>query len=243
MTVASSGVAALLLAGGRTAHSRFKIPILIDQTTLCDIKRGTHLANLIRDTSLIIWDEALMTSRRCFECLDRTLRDLLSCDDPFLANVPFGGIIVVLGGDFRQILPLIEGGSRPEIVDATITNSPIWKSVLVLRLSINMRLSMPGADPVLQQGVALFSKWVLDLGNGKLPATKREGESETTWIKIPDDLLIHTDRDNISAIVLSTYTYFLANYDKPGYLRERAILTPTNEVAEKVNIHVMSLVP
>ena len=154
-----------------------------------------------------------------------------------------GGEIVVLGGDFRQILPVIEGGSRPKIVDATITNSPIWKSVLVLRLSINMRLSMPGADPVLHQDVALFSKWVLDLGNGKLPTPKREGESEATWIKIPDDLLIHTDGDNISAIVSLTYTDFLASFDKPGYLRERAILTPTNEVDEKVNIHVMSLMP
>src|SRR3954468_106548 len=42
LTVASSGVAALLLAGGRTAHSRFKIPLQLDQTTLCEIKRGTH---------------------------------------------------------------------------------------------------------------------------------------------------------------------------------------------------------
>lgn len=243
LTVASSGVAALLLAGGRTAHSRFKIPLQIDQTTLCDIKRGTHLCNLLKDTSLIIWDEALMTNRRCFECLDRTLRDLLLFDDPLLADVPFGGKIVVLGGDLRQILPVIEGGSRPEIVDAAVTNSPLWKSISVLRLSINMRLSMPTAEPILQQSVAVFSKWVLDLGDGKLPATKREGETEATWIEIPDDLLIHTDDDNISAIVSATYTDFLMNYKSSGYLRERAILTPTNEVAEKVNTHILSMVP
>jgi hypothetical protein len=45
--VASSGVASLLLPGGRTAHSRFKIPIVIDDASVCSIKRGTFLADLI----------------------------------------------------------------------------------------------------------------------------------------------------------------------------------------------------
>jgi hypothetical protein len=31
LTVASSGIAALLIPGGRTAHSRFGIPIMIDE--------------------------------------------------------------------------------------------------------------------------------------------------------------------------------------------------------------------
>lgn len=47
LTVASSGVASLLLPGGRTAHSRFKIPCHLDDDTVCDIKRGTMLAELI----------------------------------------------------------------------------------------------------------------------------------------------------------------------------------------------------
>jgi hypothetical protein len=42
-------------------------------------------------------------------------------DDLSLADVPFGGKVVVLGGDLRQILPVIEGGSRPQIIDAAIT--------------------------------------------------------------------------------------------------------------------------
>jgi hypothetical protein len=70
LAVASSGVASLLLPGGRTAHSRFKIPVDLDETAICDIRRGTTLADLIKKTSLIIWDEALMTHRRCFEALD-----------------------------------------------------------------------------------------------------------------------------------------------------------------------------
>ena len=38
LTVASSGVASLLLPNGRTAHSRFRIPIDIDELSTCDIK-------------------------------------------------------------------------------------------------------------------------------------------------------------------------------------------------------------
>ena len=58
LTVASSGVASLLLPNGRTAHSRFRIPIDVDELSMCDIKRGTKLADLIAITDLIIWDEA-----------------------------------------------------------------------------------------------------------------------------------------------------------------------------------------
>jgi len=64
LTVASSGVAALLLPGGRTAHSRFKIPCDLDDASVCDIRRGTMLAELIQNTCLIIWDEALMTNKK-----------------------------------------------------------------------------------------------------------------------------------------------------------------------------------
>jgi hypothetical protein len=54
LAVASSGVASLLLPGGRTAHSRFKIPCDLDNSSICDIKRGTMLAELIQTASLII---------------------------------------------------------------------------------------------------------------------------------------------------------------------------------------------
>uniref|UniRef100_K3ZNF2 ATP-dependent DNA helicase n=1 Tax=Setaria italica TaxID=4555 RepID=K3ZNF2_SETIT len=109
LAVTSSGVASLLLQGGRTADSRFKIPIDIDETTICDIKRGTMLADLVKKTSLIIWDEALMTHKRCFEALDRSLRDIMSENDADMRLLPFGGMVVVLGGYLRQLLPAVEG--------------------------------------------------------------------------------------------------------------------------------------
>jgi hypothetical protein len=243
LTVASSGVASLLLPGGRTAHSRFKIPIDLDNNGVCDIRKSTMLSTLIESASLIIWDEALMTHRKCFEALDRTLRDVLSSNDASLSNVPFGGKIVVLGGDLRQILPVIEGGTRSQVVNAAITNSPLWHDIIVLHLTINMRLAVQSMDTNVQDEAANFAAWVLSIGDGKVPAVARQGESEPTWITIPSEHLVHTDCDKVTAIVDSVYVDFLRRYSDPNYLKERAILTPTNEIAEDVNEHVLSMVP
>jgi len=76
IAVASSRIAALLLPGGRTAHSRFQIPINVTDTSTCAFKQGSHLAKLMTRASLIIWDEAPMAHRNCFEAVDRSLRDI-----------------------------------------------------------------------------------------------------------------------------------------------------------------------
>ena len=60
MALASSGIASLLLDGGRTAHFRLKIPMKCTEETTCDIKQNSKLANLIQNTKLFIWDEAPM---------------------------------------------------------------------------------------------------------------------------------------------------------------------------------------
>lgn len=65
-----------------------------------------------------------MTYRKCFEALDRTFRELLSIDDFSIACVAFGGNVIVLGGDLRQILS-DKGGTRSQIIDAAIINSPL----------------------------------------------------------------------------------------------------------------------
>jgi len=61
LCVASSGIAALLLPGGRTAHSTFSIPVqgLADDSS-CQIDKGSKQADMLRQVRLIIWDEAPM---------------------------------------------------------------------------------------------------------------------------------------------------------------------------------------
>ncbi|XP_028193267.1 uncharacterized protein LOC114378874 [Glycine soja] len=116
--VASSGIASLLLPGGRTTHSKFKIPVPIFEDSTCNIHQGTQLAELLNEASLIIWDEVPMAHKFYFEALDQSLRDVIKAKSS--SDKIFGGKVMVFGGDFRQILPVIPKGSQSDIVNATI---------------------------------------------------------------------------------------------------------------------------
>lgn len=70
LATAISGVAASILPGGRTAHSRFKIPIDLDENANCNISKESSLAGLIRDAKLIVWDEVSMAKRRMLEVFE-----------------------------------------------------------------------------------------------------------------------------------------------------------------------------
>jgi ATP-dependent DNA helicase PIF1 len=103
LNAASSGITALLLPGGRTAHSTLKVPIEINEASSLTMEKDSPRVDLVRATKLIIWDEAPMMHRWCFEAVDQSLRDIMSKNDPLNEFRPFGGMTVVLGGDFKQI--------------------------------------------------------------------------------------------------------------------------------------------
>ncbi|XP_068340341.1 uncharacterized protein [Pyrus communis] len=83
LATASSGIAATILLGGRTAHSKFKIPLSLDASSMCSIGKQSDLAKLIQKAKTIIWDEATMTHPHAFKALDRMFRDLTDIDLPF----------------------------------------------------------------------------------------------------------------------------------------------------------------
>ncbi|XP_040987841.1 ATP-dependent DNA helicase PIF2-like [Juglans microcarpa x Juglans regia] len=95
LATASSGIAVSILPGGRTAHSRFKIPLNADKDSTCNVIKQGSLAKLLRLAKLIIWDEAPMSTKYSIEALDKMLRDINDID------LPFGGKVIVFGGDFR----------------------------------------------------------------------------------------------------------------------------------------------
>jgi ATP-dependent DNA helicase PIF1 len=51
-----------------------------------------------------------MTKRQNVEALDNSLRDIMG-----RSNLPFGGKTIVLGGDFRQVLPIVRKGFRAQM--------------------------------------------------------------------------------------------------------------------------------
>ncbi|WVZ94526.1 hypothetical protein U9M48_040407 [Paspalum notatum var. saurae] len=103
VATATSGVAASIMLGGRTAHSRFKIPLTIYDGLSCSFTKQSGTAKLLKEASLIIWDDATMTRRQAVEALDNSMRDVMNALDRKT---------IVFGGDFRQVLPVIRKGSR-----------------------------------------------------------------------------------------------------------------------------------
>ncbi|KAG6713098.1 hypothetical protein I3842_05G134100 [Carya illinoinensis] len=215
LATASSGVAASILPGGRTAHSRFKIPLDTDEHNMCCVSKQSAIAKLLRVARLIIWDEAPMSRKQHIEALDKMLRDIND------SELIFGGKVIVFGGDFRQVLPVVRKGTRQEHVDASLVSSYLWPTLIKFHLTENMRARL---DPV-------FSEYVLELGNGMPPITVDE------TIKIPDGMLVPYEDDCtsldhlIDAVFHDIHEYSINISD----MMNRAILTPKNSYVDEIN--------
>ena len=95
---------------------------------ICSTKKGTALSRVIQKGKATVVDKAPMTNKLAFEALDRILRDLTGKDQPM------GGMCMLLCGDFQQILPVIQGGTRGNIVDSCLKKSFLWDQVVVKHL-------------------------------------------------------------------------------------------------------------
>ena len=101
-----------------------------------------------------------MVQRQCIEAFDRSLRDIMHC------NRDFGGKCVLMGGDFRQILPVIPKGNRAAIIDSCINSSYLWEKCTVFHLKKNMRLLNSGSKADSER-ISWFSNWLLSVDNQK----------------------------------------------------------------------------
>ncbi|CAA3030170.1 ATP-dependent DNA helicase PIF1-like, partial [Olea europaea subsp. europaea] len=223
LATASSGVAASLLPGGRTAHSRFKIPLEISNNMTCSISKQCALASLLRMTKLIIWDEAPMLHRYTIEAVDNMLRDINEC------NLPFGGKVVVLGGDFRQILPVIKKGNKTDIMQACLVYSHLWSHFIKFELVQNMRAQL---DPI-------FSKFLLSIGNGV------EKLHTCNMIQLSPEITICFENEVVSLKNLIHAVFpDLNNYtDDLNAVINRVILTPKNEYVDQINNILLKDIP
>ncbi|CAL5421282.1 unnamed protein product [Camellia sinensis] len=159
-----------------------------------------------------------MQHRHCVEAVDRTLRDICDCEKPF------GGITVVLGGDFRQILPVITKGVREQIVNASLRHSVLWKDLHVLSLDLNMRLNPANL------GNAIFAKFLTEVGT-----------NPQEIIKIPST--IHRCQD-LKELLSAVYPQLdVADTSTPSFLTERTILSARNDDVSAINIAALNIFP
>ncbi|GKC16215.1 DNA helicase [Tanacetum coccineum] len=195
LAVASSGIASLLLPSGRTAHSRFKLPIELTEESLCKVTKNSQLGKLLADTDVIIWHEAPMNDRRCFEALDRSLRDILT-----MPHLLFGGKSILLGGDFRQTLPVKKGASKMEII------------------------ASPGVSADERNLISSFASWLLDIGDGRTGEPDQEDPENNNWIDIPLTYCLPDDEQCLSKLIDFIYDQMTLKTPSAITLQEKAIV-------------------
>ena len=227
LATASSGIAATLLTGGRTLHSTFKIPLDLHamDIPICNIKKGTALCRVIQEGKATVVDEAPMTNKLAFEALDRTLRDLTGKDQPM------GGMCMLLCGDFRQILPVIQGGTRGNIVDSCLKKSFLWDHVTVKHLHTNMRVHLHE-----DEAAGEFAGQLLAIGDGKYPI-----DISPDIIQLPEN--IGTFVCSMDELVSRVYPDLLSNFRNMNWLSERCILAPLNETTRTINTALVAQLP
>ena len=175
LAVAATGIAALQLDGGKTVHTALRIPL-----DPCGNRRGifavpitknSALGRLImNDIDLIVWDEAPMTHRDIFDSLDDTFKKLRN------DSRPFGGVSVMLGGDFRQCLPVIRRSTRAQQTAASICHSSVFKAFSVVHLITNVRVELCKLrDPSRSQKLNEWAEELLRIGDGEYLLDEGEG--------------------------------------------------------------------
>ena len=230
----STGIAALILPGGLTAHSTFKLPFGPDAVSgsTCNIKAESQRADVLKQAGILIWDECPMSSKYAPEALDLTLRDLMNND------LPFGRKTIVFSGDWRPCGPIVKFGTARDVVDEAFLSSHLWKHVQRFRLTKSMR----------DRGDIPYAKIVLAVGEGGIePVTLSDGSTV-----IP---LKHTSKDsagskhvcqingttNFEDLIQAVYPYILqGDHNTVG---DRGILAPTNDSIDQINEYILDVLP
>ena len=227
LALASSGIASILLKGGRTGHSRFKIPLMVTSETSLKVNKRSMLGKLLMAAKIIIWDEAPMQSKNVISAVDRLLRDLMGTTDAYHQFIPhpkpFGGKHVLFGGDFRQNAPVLPKQNRAGILMQLISKCSWWPTAHKLKLTINERIRRLASSV---EDINDFSDFLLSIGNGAVPIHRDLGEY---MIRIPDEFIFQSDK------LEDFIDWCFPNIANDPDVVDKAILTPLNKDADIIN--------
>lgn len=177
-----------------------------------------------------------MSDRFCFETVDRSFQDILD-----KSGVPFGGISVLLGGDFRQTLPVKRKHSDAQIIASTLPNSFLWPLFSVYRLSCNMRLSSNNSDITQTQRSIEFASWLLSIGNGNIGTPDPKKPKIASVIEIPVHMLIGEPKNCMRDLIDFVYGSDVLQNPTSSTLCNRAIVCPRNETTDQINAMVLDM--
>ncbi|XP_058805595.1 uncharacterized protein LOC131672409 [Phymastichus coffea] len=207
-SMAFTGIAAILLPKGKTVHKTFGLPVPMYSDSSSSITAQSKEGLLLKETRVFIWDEAPMAPRYALEIVNRTLKDVMNND------LPFGGKVMVLGGDFRQLLPIRLHGTRSETLNLSIKYSELWRHFIKYNLTTNMRVLPHEVD---------FAKFLILVGDGTL-------NDQHDNLTLPDHCILDINND-----VVQTVFGKLILEKKFDNMSKCAILAPRNADVDEIN--------
>ena len=161
------------MKGGKTVHTTFKFPLDIEEKTTSCVKPNSETKS--KEIRIPILDEITMASKTVFQAVDTFLKDLLDNDEPF------GGIVIILAGNFRQSFLFIWRGKKAQIIENTVRKSYLMNIFETIKLFDYKKIKNNDQS---------FKQCLLDIGDG-IFETQIEKEHEV--IIIPNDMLCHSD--------------------------------------------------
>lgn len=117
-----------------TSSFTFKSPIPCCAPNFCNTSAERRMATNLQIVDSIIWSEVQIRLRHCFYAAHRAMWGLIRYWRPF------GGNSILFSGNFRQILFMIEGGCRAQIIHTFFKTSPRYRQIWTLRFTENMHL-------------------------------------------------------------------------------------------------------
>lgn len=225
LALASSGIAATLLDGGRTAHSALKLSLDMNENPICNITKTSGMAKVLQQCEIVVWDECPMAHKRSLEAFNRTMKDMRG------NQRLFGGALILLAGDFRQTLPVIPRSTAADELNACLKSSTLWRYVRTLTLTTNVRVQLQN-DPSANE----FSKQLLKIGDGKMPI-----DNETGLITLPTNFcnVVQSKEE----LIRKVFPNIVQQYKTHVWLSERAILAAKNKDVTEINEAILKEIP
>ena len=118
---------------------------------------------------------------------------------------------------------------------ASIKNSKIWVDVVHLALTQNMQIEKLMHDNLSHeryQRLQQFSEWLLNIGNDTANI------EFNNIIEIPNKMTCKSLSESEKK-----YHYFESNYKSISYLKERVIMSTTNEIIQDLNFKMIEQIP
>ncbi|CAK0788476.1 unnamed protein product [Prorocentrum cordatum] len=215
VNVASTGIAALNLPDGATAHSTFKIPIEDAEHLTCRLGHSSAGALTIAAAAVIQWDEWPSCKRAAWDAV----LDYLALLQQARPDIYVPKVIITYG-DFRQIPPVLKHASRQDVRAASVTTSASWPSFRTWQLRTTHR-QIHDSD---------YASWIERIGQGEVPHTHTI-DGEPGYIELDRCSVTHTMDDAI--------THCFPHINDPAECADRKILTATIEARNTFNDRIL----